>query len=190
LNGILSTGVFASPLRQAIYNFKYHHVCGLAEPFAERMAAVWVPTGLDADLIVPVPLHPSRETERGYNQAALLAMAIAPRLGLPMAGALLARQRMTPSQVSLNWRERRENVSGAFTCCEDTSGLRVVLVDDVCTTGATLEECADALRKCGATSVWGLTVARASLPGSEPGAIASQANRENPQDGTGGMQKR
>ncbi len=163
LDGLLTTGLFAPPLRAAIHNFKYRHVCGLAQPFAARMAAVWSASGLPADVIVPVPLHASRERERGYNQAALLAQALAAPLGIPAIFDAVVRRRATASQTSLSWSERQATVRGAFTCCAEMPGRRVLVVDDVCTTGATLDACASALRDRGAGSVWGLTVARAAF---------------------------
>jgi ComF family protein len=125
------------------------------------MAGVWRAAGRRADLIVPVPLHASRAAERGYNQAALLAHALASCLELPVQEAAVIRVRATASQIHLNPAERRANVRDAFQCREDVNGLRILLIDDVCTTGATLEACAAALRACGAASVFGLTAARA-----------------------------
>jgi len=116
---------------------------------------------LPVDVLVPVPLHPARERRRGHNQARLLAAEMAPRLGLPMVEGL-ARLRNTPAQVGLSRAQRLVNVRGAF-CATDAAVTDkcVLLIDDVCTTGATLGACADALRRAGARSVWALTLARA-----------------------------
>jgi ComF family protein len=117
---------------------------------------------MPVDVIVPVPLHPARLRRRGYNQAALLARELGRRVGLPVEERALQRVRATRSQMRLSAADRRRNVQGAFRCADGrVRGRRVLLLDDVCTTGATLEACADALRAGGAESVWALTLARA-----------------------------
>ncbi|MDY7039964.1 MAG: ComF family protein [Chloroflexota bacterium] len=117
---------------------------------------------ITAEAIVPVPLHPTRERTRGYNQSALLARRITEATELPICENLLARVQATSPQVELGAEERRQNVHGAFQCQSGAArGRRILLIDDVCTTGATLEACSQALRADGATSVWALTLARA-----------------------------
>jgi ComF family protein len=115
---------------------------------------------VDADVVVPVPLHPSRERTRGFNQARELAR----HLGVPIAGAL-ARTRKSPSQADLPAARRNANVRGAFTWRTEVpvDGAIVVLVDDVVTTGATLSACAASLIDAGAKEVRALTAARAAL---------------------------
>ncbi len=161
LEGIRSVASLRGPVRAAIHYLKYRHARELADPLGELMARYWWQNPLPAEVIVPVPLHPSRLRRRGYNQAALLAWALSRRIGLPMEEDALCRVRDTASQMRLKAADRRRNVEDAFRCTTDRlSGRRVLLVDDVCTTGATLEACADALRRGGAREVWALTLAR------------------------------
>jgi ComF family protein len=174
LDAILPGAVFAHPIRPAIHDFKYEGVTDLAAPLAEWLAATWRLHRLAADLIVPVPLHPQRERERGYNQSALLAKQLSAAVAVPVAPAALVRIVRTRPQVGLTQEQRRANIAGAFRCARigesrcarDVTDLRIVLVDDVCTTGSTLEACAAELRAAGAAAVWGLTVARPSFEAS------------------------
>lgn len=159
-----SFGLYNDALSGAILLLKYESMHRLGGWFAQKLELVVREEfkGLEFDAIVPVPLHPSRQRERGYNQAELIARPLAKRLGLKMATYLLVRTRPRPPKSLLTLRERWESVRGAY---ETRSGakvdkLRILLVDDVFTTGATLDACAKALRKAGAKSVHGVTVAR------------------------------
>jgi ComF family protein len=163
LDSVIAATVFAHPIRPAIHEFKYEGVRDLARPLAEWLYAAWRLYSLQADLIVPVPLHPKREAERGYNQAALLARELSAFTGVPVAPAELVRTVRTRPQVGLSREQRRANISGAFRCAGKVTDLQIVLVDDVCTTGATLEACAGELRAAGAARVQGLVVARRSF---------------------------
>ena len=129
--------------------------------------------------MVPVPLHPARLAERGYNQAALLAGGAAAELGCPLHARALARTRHTPQQARLSRSERLDNVIGAFRVrsVSEAAALRgraVVLVDDVATTGATLSACAAALRAGGAASVTALVIARADHAAADHPAQAEE----------------
>jgi ComF family protein len=147
-------------LREAIHRFKYRNVRGLAEPLGELLASYMVDHSLPADVVVPVPLHPARLADRGYNQSALLARELGRRLDLPVVEDSLLRVRHTRQQVGLSIEERRRNVADAFACRDDRlAGCRVLLIDDVYTTGATLNACGEALIAAGAASAWGLTLA-------------------------------
>ena len=134
-----------------------------AEGMARRVGGEAAYAGLDA--VVPVPLHKVRHRERGFNQAELLSRRLAKSLKLPHQGVLLVRKRPRPNKHLLTERERWETVRGAFTTKVGSriDKKRVLLVDDVMTTGATLDACAKALREAGATEVCGLTAARAVL---------------------------
>jgi ComF family protein len=125
------------------------------------MAGRQLPAGFDFDVVVPVPLHPRKRRERGFNQAALLADGIAVGLSVPVDHRMLFRRRYTATQARLqDDGERRSNVYGAFECAEGgCSGARVLLVDDVTTTGATLGAAASALFLGGAQAVFGYAFA-------------------------------
>ncbi len=164
----------SAPIKQAIWELKYKGRRSLVAPLAglvaKRLAAgpLWLrPDRLD--LLVPVPLHPARERERGYNQAAVLAAALAPALGITYTTQLLHRQRATRPQVGLGMAARLTNVAAAFTASGDLRGKRVLLFDDVYTTGATLRDCARALYAAGVSRVYALTVARALAQRDEQG---------------------
>jgi ComF family protein len=136
-------------------------------PLMARTAAIsFDRSSLDA--IVPVPLHPVRRRQRGFNQAELLAHEVGCLLSVPVRPRGLARVRPTAPQVGLSHDERRANVRGAFSCPSTTAfeGMRILLVDDILTTGATAESAAGALRAAGATRVYVLSAARA-VPGVE-----------------------
>ena len=162
IDGVRSVAYFDGTLREAIHCFKYSNLQDLAIPLGKLMSDYWEKSPLPAETIVPVPLHPDRLRERGYNQATLLARELGKSIGLPIAEDSLARVRATPPQVGLGAQERKENVHDAFRCSSaELKEKRILLIDDVCTTGATLEACSIALRQAGARSVWALALARA-----------------------------
>ncbi|PKO53160.1 MAG: phosphoribosyltransferase [Betaproteobacteria bacterium HGW-Betaproteobacteria-13] len=150
---------YVFPLDVLVQALKYRHKLALAGFFAD---ALGVPQGFD--LIVPMPLHPLRLSERGFNQAVEVARPLAAAAGLPLALAGLARLRNTPSQASLGRAERAANMRGAFKCTLRLDGMAVVVVDDVMTTGASLDEVARCLKACGAVRVENLVVARTPAP--------------------------
>ena len=158
---VRSAVFFDGPARHALHSFKYAGRRALGEPLAEILVELWAREAPPVQVVTPVPLHPSRVRKRGYNQSDLLARSLARRLGLPLEVHLLQRVRATRPQVGLSVAERWQNVAGAFTCRDGAAaGRGVLLVDDVCTTGATLQAAAAALRQGGAAEVWAFTVAR------------------------------
>ena len=160
-----SYGVYSPAMARAIILLKHHAVLPLGDWFARRIeeAAKPHPEMYAVDVIVPVPMHRARLRERGYNQADLIARPLAKRLGLPLQSCLLVRTKPRPDKLRLTMRERWRTVRGAYAMHEgaQVDKLRVLLVDDVLTTGATLDACSRALRKAGAAKVVALTVARA-----------------------------
>lgn len=161
LAGIRAACVYDGAVRKAIHSFKYRHRRTLAEPLAGLVERDLKRRPLRVDLLTPVALHPRRQSERGYNQSALLAQKLGELLDVPTV-ICLERTRDTAAQAGLKAAARRANLQGAFRCIESSAivGRRVGIVDDVCTTGATLEDCARALREAGCASAWGVVVAR------------------------------
>ncbi len=161
IDGIRSMFLFGGTVRKAIHQLKYRHIKAMAAPLGHLLAEYLRSYPLPGEVLIPVPLHPRRLRERGYNQAALLATEAGKLTGLFVAEGLMLRQRDTITQArTASAVERRNNVRGAFICRQVLHGERILLIDDVCTTGATLDACAAALKAAGAGSVWGLTAAR------------------------------
>ena len=155
-----SYGSYEGPLRDLVHLFKYRRIRSLEKPLG-RMLCLALPREEQADLIVPVPMHWWRKWNRGFNQADLLARMVARRTGIP-AKSVLQRGRRTAAQAGLTLAQRRENLTGVFHVRgrNRVEGRRVLLVDDVFTTGATASACAAALKRAGARSVVLLTLAR------------------------------
>lgn len=161
MEGIRSPYRMEGVIREAVHALKYQGVRALAPTPGGLLADYVSCNPMPVAVLVAVPLHPRRERSRGDNQSALLAQAMGDVLDVPVETDALRRLRQTPPQArSVGEDERRSNVSGAF---EAEAGLVqsrwIVVIDDVCTTGATLEACAIALRSAGESSVWGLTLA-------------------------------
>jgi len=153
-------GAYEGALRDAIHLFKYGKVRTLAGPLGDLLAAA-IPRDQRFDAIAPVPLHWRRKWQRGFNQAELLARSLARRSGIPMLRAL-RRVHSTATQAGLSNTRRRSNVAKAFHVRKNMAlaGKRILLIDDVMTTGSTAAACAVALKRAGAVKVSLLTVAR------------------------------
>jgi ComF family protein len=164
-----SFGIYDGALARAIVLMKYERIEPLGAWFAKRLieAERKLPAEFAADLVVPVPLHRGRQKERGFNQVDLFGRPLARKLGLPYRPVLLKRERARPEKHLLHFEERWEAVRGAFVIREGgrVDNLRILLLDDVMTSGATLDACSRALREAGAKSVAGLTIARAVRQG-------------------------
>ncbi len=158
----LSVGYFEGPLREAIHQFKYRPCRSLGEPLARWMGKHIRPTG-GIDCIVPVPLHITRLRQRGFNQALIIAYELSRTFSLPFSYDNLSRVRPTRPQVELSGEERIKNVAGAFALKkpDELKDRDILLIDDVFTTGATMNECAGVLKEAGAARVTALTLARA-----------------------------
>jgi ComF family protein len=149
-------------MRTAIHRLKYERDLGIAIELANLLAQIVQATNWQIDLVMPVPLSEKRKAQRGYNQAALLAYPLSLQLHLPENTQGLVRVHETRSQVNLNFQERQENVQGAFSADPTiVKGKTILLVDDVFTTGATINAAAAALREAGCTRVYALTAAKA-----------------------------
>ena len=173
-----SYGYYEGALKDLIHLFKYARVETLGEPLGAYLLRA-IPLDQRFDVVVPVPLHWRRRLWRGFNQAELLARPLAHRLGVPV-GAALERRRHTDTQASLSPSERRSNVAGAFALRRgaEVRGKRILLVDDVLTTGATVGSAAAVLRRAGASHVAVLTLARVDRRPSW--ATLAKAAREKP----------
>ena len=157
---LLHLGGYARGLDRSVRALKFGGRRAVAGPLGRRLAEGIREAGWTVDAVVPVPLHLTRRLRRGYNQAELLAAAIAAELGRPVRTAL-KRVRRTAAQTGLHRDQRAANVAGAFRATADLSGLELLLVDDVHTTGATARACRQALREAGARRVRVAVISRA-----------------------------
>jgi ComF family protein len=163
LLSISATGTHAGKLQQAVHALKYAHAQQLTVPLGSRLLKALSSLHWQIDVVIPVPLHEARQRERGYNQARWLGEYVAQMRGIPCQPGAIERWRDTPSQVGRSRAERQANVSGAFRAATPLAE-RVLLIDDVFTTGATLQACALAAQQAGAQAVYALTVSAAPHP--------------------------
>jgi ComF family protein len=162
IDGIRSVFRFEGTVRRAVHEFKYRNLKSIAVCLAALMADYLRDNPIEGNVLIPVPLHPRRLRERGYNQSSLLAEKLGKLTALPVIEGYLCRLKDSlPQARTKNVEERRKNVEKAFSCQPGKLPEKtVILIDDVCTSGATLESCAAALKAAGAVSVWGFTLAR------------------------------
>lgn len=162
--GITATSiayVYHGPLRHAIHQLKYRHRQQVAQDLGELLTPFVLPHAHAVDAVVPVPMHAARRAERGFNQAELIAATVARNAHIACINDGLVRVRATGQQAKLNARERQTNMDGAFRWhLASAPPARVLIVDDVLTTGATMSACALALRQAGCREVYGLALAR------------------------------
>jgi ComF family protein len=165
----IAAWAYAFPVDQLLQSFKYGSALALAEPLADELsAAIRWRSDARPDTIVALPLSASRQRQRGFNQAHEIARRVAVSLGMPM-GRGLARIRDSPPQATLAWTARAGNVRNAFVADSSLRGLRVAIVDDVMTTGATLAAAAEAARRAGAVGIEAWVVARTPPPSETSG---------------------
>ncbi len=162
IDGIRSPFRFEGVIRQAIHQLKYKNLRAVTETLAGLLSDYLATNPMPGEVLVPVPIHQKRVRERGYNQSSLLSRELGRLVRLPVVADCLIRQQHTPPQArASSVSERRSNVVNAFTCRDHRlKGKQILLIDDVATSGATLDACAAALKAAGASSVWGLTLAR------------------------------
>jgi competence protein ComFC len=163
-SALRSWAFFNGALRNALHRLKYSRDLALGEILARPLVEMLRNLVWPVDLVTSVPMGVARQAERGYNQATLLAFPLSLACGIPFQSQALLKRRETRSQVGLNLAQRRDNVSGAFSArLEFVQNKSILLVDDVTTSGATIEACAHALINAGASQVFGLTLARAAI---------------------------
>jgi ComF family protein len=155
---------YAFPLDQLVQTLKYHHQFAVVDILTGPLLAnIKVSTGPLPDAVIAMPLHPNRLRQRGFNQSQQLARTIARQLKLPLFDHACRRDRDTPPQAALPFRERHKNIRNAFSCNDSVAGKRIAIVDDVMTSGSTLDSLARALLKAGALEVQCWVVARAIM---------------------------
>ena len=162
IHAIRSVFVFEGTIRRAVHEFKYRNLRSIAACLSQYMADYFVEHELAADVLLPVPMHEMRLKTRGYNQSELLAGQISAMISVPVRGDLIKRVRDDKPQVRTTCAEERwSNMRDAFACVSsEVSGKDIIIIDDVCTSGATLEACAAALKLKGANKISGFTLAR------------------------------
>jgi len=157
-----SWAIFDSPVQNALHTLKYRRNMGIGDSLAQQLAEFVHGLAWDVDFLIPVPLGKRRLKERGYNQVGLVAQPLAYKIGLRYAPTALSKSRETRSQVGLSIDQRKENVLNAYQANPDVVKRKsILLMDDVATTGSTIQSCTESLLSAGAREVYALTIARA-----------------------------
>ena len=161
IDGIRAPFLFDGLIRHAIHELKYHNLRALAPVLAGFLFEYLSENTVPGNILVPVPIHPKRLRERGYNQSSMIAHKLGSLCGSPVIDSCLARMTYVAPQARLSSAaDRLKNITGAFACRDSQlKDKHVILIDDVSTSGATLNACAGALKSAGAAGVWGLTIA-------------------------------
>jgi ComF family protein len=159
-SSVLAYGLYSGTLREAVHLFKFRGIRRLGRPLGRLLCSLPVPK---ADMIVPVPLSKGRLRQRGFNQSLLLARSLSKDLGIHLSMDCLVKRRDTPPQTGLGANERVKNLKNAFETRGDVAGKRVILLDDVMTTGATVRECAKTLARAGAGEIIVVVLARSAF---------------------------
>jgi ComF family protein len=154
----MSYGLYEGALMEAIHLLKFRGTRRLARPLSTMISGLDLPE--DADVIMPVPMTRTALVKRGFNQSALVAAGVGRERGISLRLDLLHKIKETPPQLGLSRRARLSNLRGAFSAEPGVKGLRVIVLDDVITTGATMRECARALKRAGAAEITALSSAR------------------------------
>ena len=157
---VLNYGIYSGALAEAIHQMKFYGIKRLAAPLGKLLLSLEIP---ECDAIVPVPLTKKGLRGRGFNQTLLVSKVLSKELKIPLHMDLLFKRKDTPPQIGLNAKERMKNIKGVFEASGRIDNLRLLLFDDVMTTGATVRECAKTLIKAGAKEVFVITLARSSM---------------------------
>jgi ComF family protein len=157
---VINFGIYEGALAEAIHQLKFQGVRRISKPLALLISNMSIPV---VDGIVPVPLHIKSLRERGFNQSLLVARKLSRSLRIPLFMDMLIKKKETPPQIGLSARQRRGNIRNAFSVTGDVKDMRILLFDDVMTTGATVRECSRELLKAGAREVIVLTLARSRM---------------------------
>lgn len=179
IHGIKSWGIYKTSLKQAVIQLKFHRNIALGDEFSRALKKIVLDSGWPVDLIIPVPISSQRLMERGYNQAAILAYPLALSLNIPYLPDALLKHRESRSQIGLSYSERMNNIQDSFKAkSKKIKNKSILVIDDVTTTGATLNACALALINGGAKSVYGLSLAKAIIRSNRQ--TACSRNKSNP----------
>lgn len=156
VDGLAALFVFEKEgaFQKIVHSLKYSGVQALGLELGRRLGQLIIEEGIPSDMVIPVPLHKRKKRERGYNQSELIARGLSEAAGVALRADLVFRQRFTDSQTTLSLQERKKNMEEAFQCTRaEVRGKSIIVVDDIITTGATIESCAQVLKNAGAVAI-------------------------------------